>query len=156
MPVTSLFNVTANYIDEALAAKAEGRAPAPCAPPPDKHRRPPPFSLRLSDEERRRLRAEAGGAPLGAYIKAKVLGAPLPARRSGLAIEDRKALAHMLALLGGKRLSSHLGELATLAATGSLPLTPETEAELMAALGEIRMLRALLMQALGLREGLAP
>ena len=77
-------------------------------------------------------------------------------RRSGLAIEDRKALAHMLALLGGKRLSFHLSELATLAASGSLPLTPETEAELMAALGEIRTLRALLMQALGLREGCTP
>ena len=39
-------------------------------------KRPSPFSIRLTEDERTRLVVEAAGAPLGAYIKAKVLGAP--------------------------------------------------------------------------------
>ena len=36
-------------------------------------KRPAPFSLRLSEEERAGLVREASGTPLGIYIKAKVL-----------------------------------------------------------------------------------
>lgn len=118
-------------------------------------RRPPPFSLRLSDDERARLAAEAGGAPLGAYIKAKVLGGGVPVRmrRSGLAVEDRQALGKALALLGQSRQASNLNQLAHLAHIGALPVSLEIEAELAAALADIREIRRLLVTALGLREG---
>lgn len=78
----------------------------PKALPRQRTKRPAPFSLRLSDDERARLLEEAKGAPLGAYIKAKVLGSAPPPnlRRSGLSIEDRKAFAQALALLGQSRL----------------------------------------------------
>ncbi len=118
-----------------------------------RRKRPAPFSLRLSAEERARLIHEAKGVPLGAYIKAKLFGdgAPLRIRRSGLAVEDRKELAQVLALLGRSRLSSNLNQLAYAANIGSLPLTPETEAELRDALKDVRTLRRLLLNALGLK-----
>lgn len=144
MSLRAPFNPQANVIQLALS---EALRPVVTA----KAKRAAPFSIRLSESERVRLTAEAGGIPLGAFIKAKALGDALPARRSGLAVEDRKALAKVLALLGGTRLSSHIGEMAKLASTGSLPITPETLCELNACLEEIKALRALLMQALGLR-----
>ncbi len=116
-------------------------------------KRLPPFSLRLSSEDRARLAMEAAGAPLGAYIKAKVLGStvPLRLRRTGLAVEDRTALAQALALLGRSRIANNLNQLAHLANVGALPMTVETEAELCAALSDVRDVRRLLMTALGLK-----
>lgn len=121
-------------------------------------KRLPPFSIRLSQAERARLAVEAAGAPLGAYIKAKVLGdvSPLRVRRTGLAIEDRQALAQLLALLGRSNLANNLNQLARAVHTGSLPVTPETDAELMAALEAVRDLRRLLLLALGLKPDSAP
>lgn len=126
---------------------------AESAAPPSIQKRPAPFSLRLSEDERARLIVEAKGAPLGAYIKAKVLGsAPaLRVRRTGLAVEDRQALAQVLALLGRSRLSSNLNQLAHAANIGALPITPETEADLCEALSDVRAIRRLLMTALGMK-----
>lgn len=112
-----------------------------------------PFSLRLSAPERERLLSEAAGAPLGPYIRAKLLGdgVPLRTRRSGLPVEDRKSLGQALALLGRSRLSSNLNQLAHLANIGALPVTPELESELSEALADIREIRRLLVTALGLK-----
>jgi hypothetical protein len=119
-------------------------------------KRPAPFSLRLSQDERARLAMEAAGAPLGAYIKAKLLDGPPPvvprqARASGLPMRDRQAFAQALGLLGKSRLSSNLNQIARLANIGALPLNPEVEAELITALREVRSIRALLLAALGLK-----
>lgn len=121
-------------------------------------KRLPPFSLRFSAEERARLDREAGGAPLGAYIKAKLLGGTVPVkvRRSRLAVEDKVALAKALALLGQSRIASNLNQLAYLGNIGSLPFTPETEKDLLAALAGVQEIRRLLMTALGLRPEGAP
>lgn len=125
-------------------------APAP--------KRPPPFSLRLTDQERMRLLDEAAGAPLGTYIKAKVLGGvpPVRMRRSGLPVADRQALARALALLGGSRIPNNLNQLAHAANIGTLPVTPETMDELHEALRFVRELRGLLLDALGLLAEDAP
>lgn len=117
-----------------------------------KRKRDTPFAIRLSRDERARLVTEAAGAPLGTYIKAKALGAPpMRVRRTGIVFEDRQSFAQALGLLGKSRLSSNLNQLAKLANTGSLPLTPEVEAELLAALADVRAIRRLLMTALGLK-----
>lgn len=127
----------------------------PCPQPPRK--RQPPFSIRLSEDERARLAMEAAGAPLGAYIKAKALGgAPLRSRRSGLAIEDRQSLAKGLALLGRSGLAENIQSLADAARSGSLPFTPETENALDSALHEVRSLRRLFLAALGFKPEEAP
>lgn len=119
-------------------------------------KRTSPFAIRLSRDQRARLEREAAGAPLGTYIKAKALGTPLPMRRSGLIIEDRAAFARALALLGQSRLSNNLNQLANLANIGALPFTPEIEEELREALADVRQVRSLLVEALGLRENAAP
>ncbi|QIJ74129.1 hypothetical protein GU700_05755 [Methylobacterium sp. NI91] len=126
----------------------------PIKPKPEKRDKPPsPFSLRLSDEERARLAAEAAGAPLGTYIRAKLLGKPIPARvrKSGISIADRRALAQLIALLGRSRVFSNLNQLAHAANTGSLPVTSETEAALAQALADLHEIRALLLTSLGLK-----
>lgn len=121
--------------------------------PSQRRKRDAPFAIRLTKDERARLEREAAGAPLGTYIKAKVFGSAPPARmrRTGLAVEDRQALAQVLAMLGRSRLSNNLNQLSRLANIGALPMTPETEAELAAALGDVRDMRRLLMIALGLK-----
>ena len=111
-----------------------------------------PFSLRLSADERRRLLAEAKGLPLGTYIRAKALGTPLRVRTSGASVEDRQALAKVLALLGGSRLASNLNQLAHLANVGALLVDPETESELADAVSIIREIRLLLLIALGMKD----
>lgn len=119
---------------------------------PRRKPRPAPFSIRLSDAERAQLEAEAKGAPLGAYIKAKALeGEPLRIRRSGSSVQDQTALVRVLALLGQSHLANNLNQLARAANSGSLPMTPETEACLRQALDDVRVLRRLLITALGLK-----
>lgn len=143
-----------------LTADFEAAAPSPAQPDKLKRqrkKRPAPFSLRLSEDERARLAVEAADAPLGTYIRAKLLsGNPLRTRRSGLPLADRAALAQALALLGRARLSSNLNQLAHAANIGALMVTPEVEAELAACLGEVRELRRLLMAALGFKSEAAP
>lgn len=115
-------------------------------------KRPAPYSLRLSEDQRERLTVEAAGDPLGTYIKAKLFGTA-PIRRHGpsLKVEDRELLARALALLGRSRIASNLNQLAHAANIGSLPITPETQAELLACLRDVRDIRRLLMIALGLK-----
>lgn len=140
-----------------LSTEFSARSAAP-NPKRRKRTRPAPFSLRLSADDRARLEAEAKGAPLGGYIKAKVLGSALPVsvRRTGLAIEDKTSLARALALLGRSRLSSNLNQLAHAVNIGVLPVTPETEKELATAAADVRSIRLLLMTALGLKPESAP
>lgn len=134
------------------------------APPHPKRKRskrdkpPSPFSLRLNAEERARLAAEAAGAPLGTYLRAKLLNEPVPARvrKSGISIADRRALAQLIALLGRSRVFSNLNQLAHAANTGSLPVTPETEAALAQALADLHQIRALLLAGLGLKPEAQP
>jgi hypothetical protein len=113
-------------------------------------KRPPPFSIRLTGEERARLQAEAGTARLGTYIKEKALNAP-PTKRAA-AVGDRKALAQALALLGQSRIASNLNQLAHLGNIGALPLTPEIEEELREAFQHVGEIRALLLKATGIRK----
>jgi hypothetical protein len=122
-----------------------------------KRARPAPFSIRLTGEQRARLAIEAAGAPLGSYIKAKVLGTgPARMRRTGMSVENRKDLAQALALLGRSRLASNLNQLAHAVNIGSLPVTPETEEELFAAVRDVRDVRRLLLSALGLHPESTP
>ncbi len=114
---------------------------------------PPCPCIRLSDAQRARLTAEAAGRPLGAYIKAKALG-DKPLRRprhEGITVADRRPLAQALALLGRSRIASNLNQIAHAVNVGVLPVTPETEAELFAAVRDVRAVRRMLVAALGMK-----
>jgi hypothetical protein len=113
---------------------------------------PPPFSLRLSFEERAQIEKDAAGLPLGRYIRDKVLdGRARPRRTRGRnPIKDQAALGRVLGALGASRISNNLNQLARAVNSGSLPVTPETEAALQDACADVRQIRADLLRALGL------
>ncbi|WP_430449403.1 hypothetical protein [Rhodophyticola sp.] len=112
-------------------------------------KREAPFSLRLSFEERAALKKMAGDMPLGAYIKAVLFdGATAGVRRSTPKVSDPEALGRVLGALGSSRLSQNVNQLAKAVNTGTLPVTPETEAELKEACRAIAEMRADLMRAL--------
>lgn len=112
----------------------------------------PPFSLRLSAEERAELIRRAGNKPLGAYIRAQLLGnATKPRRASRQPAKDQQALARLLAELGKARLASNLNQLAKAANSGSLPVSQETEQALVQACEDVRHMRHALLSALGFR-----
>jgi len=123
---------------------------------PRKKPREAPFSLRLSFEEKALLRAAANGVPLGAYIKAKLFDEPLEKvrRRNTNPVKDHEALGRVLGALGKSRLSQNLNQIARAANMGSLPVSPELEAELRQACEDVEALRKELLRALGsLSEG---
>ena len=113
-------------------------------------KRPAPFSLRLSETERACLIEGRAAWRLhqgeGAGLRASRSCTPKRPCRPGSVKRWRK-----FSLLGRSCLSSNLNQLAHAANIGALLVTPETEAELNAALAEMRELRRLLMVALGLK-----
>lgn len=117
-----------------------------------------PFSLRLTFEERVELEKSAAGMPVGEYIRARLFdGSEAPRRTRGkFPVKDHKELAQVLGLLGQSRLSSNLNQLAKAANSGTLPVTPDVEAELKRACHEIREIREHLIKALGLKLPIKP
>jgi hypothetical protein len=113
-------------------------------------RRPPPFSLRLTFEERAKLERDAAGMALGAYIRSRLLDPETvaPRKRGKFPVKDHQALAQLLGLLGQSRLANNVNQLARAANTGSLAVTPDTEEALMSATADINHMRQLLIQAL--------
>lgn len=111
-----------------------------------------PFSLRLTFEERSELEKAAAGMSLGEYVRSRLFdGTELPRRTRGkFPVKDHRELAQLLALLGQSRLSSNLNQLARAANSGTLPVTPDVEANLKRACEEIREMRSHLIKALGL------
>ena len=124
---------------------------------PSNPKKPSPFSLRLTFEERARLESEAGNLPLGAYIRLKLLsGGEVPEHRlrPRRPLKDQEALGQLLALLGRARLSNNLNQLAHAANTGSLPVTPDTLTAIHEACAEVAFMRQELLRALGQRSDL--
>ena len=119
---------------------------------------PPPFSLRLTYEERARLDAERGGMTLAAYIRERLFGVDAAPRkkRGNSPVQDKEALGRMAGALGQSRLSQNMNQLAKAVNSGSLPVTPETEAEIKEACREIAEMRAALLAVLGKVPGSEP
>lgn len=118
----------------------------------DRGRRPP-FSIRLSFEERARLQKAAGDLSVAAYIKFLLFAddAPIHRVRGKTPVKDHKALAEVLACLGASRIANNLNQLAKAANSGSFYFDRETKAQINAACGDIKVMRQLLMVALGIQ-----
>lgn len=112
---------------------------------------PPPFSLRFTFEERAKLDLLRGSMPLGQYIREQVLGDDAAPRkkRGRHPVKDHEALGRVLGALGSSRLSSNLNQLARATNSGSLPVSPETEADLRQACEDVKAMRQELLRALG-------
>ncbi len=117
-------------------------------------KRPAPFSLRLTFEERARLEQKAAGESLSGYIKERLFdGNQTAVRKRGKApVKDHILLGQLLALLGSSRLSQNMNQLAKAAHTGNLPLQYDVERQLKSACGDIQAMRLMLMQALGMKS----
>ena len=118
---------------------------------------PPPFSLRLTFEERARLNDEAGHMTLSDYVRSKLFQdgytAPLkPKRKRKTPIKDHAALAQVLALLGKSHIANNINQLAKAANTGSLPVNIDTERALNDAANDVASMRKMLIEALDLQE----
>jgi len=126
-------------------------APPSAATKKPKEAKPTPFSLRLTFEERAQLEQDAADMSLGAYIRERLFGEDAAPRktRGKAPVKDYEALGRVLAALGSSRLSSNLNQLAKAVNTGSLPVTPETEAELREACAAVLVMREELLMALG-------
>ena len=117
---------------------------------PNRRKRPPPFSLRLSDAEKQALEAKAGKKPIGRYIKDVIFSdivvpGQLRTRRSHY---DDAAIAQLTARLGKSRISSNLNQLAKLANMGNLPVDDDVTADLNEACVHVAEMRAALLKAL--------
>lgn len=124
-------------------------------------KKPPPFSLRLTFEERARLEELAGDEPLGSYIKRKVFdgkgtGTKRARSRIRRPIKDEQKLAHVLAMLGQSRIANNLNQLAKAAHIGTLPVLPDTEREIRKACADVALMRRELLRALGHRTDTEP
>ena len=115
-----------------------------------------PFSLRLTQDERRQLERQAAGLPIGTYVRARLLGdnggEERRRTRGKFPVRDHEALARVLAWLGQSRLSSNINQLARAANSGSLPVDAETRQALNDACQAIGAMKRMLMTALGIRE----
>ncbi len=136
--------------------------PAPPTPSPIARLRPgaaaKPFSIRLTDDEKRLLLERAGKLPLGTFIRDLILGDELlmPRRQMANPVKDHEALARVLAALGQSRIANNLNQLAKAVNIGALPVTDETERDIIAACAAVVAMRGDLMRALGLPEGGRP
>ena len=111
-------------------------------------KRPPPFSLWLTPDERREIenRAERAGLSMGGYCKSIIFDAP-PPRRSRRPVIEKIELARLLGELG--KVGSNLNQLARqINMEGAVEMP-----ELKEALIDLAEMRAAVMVALGYREG---
>ena len=115
-------------------------------------KKPAPFCLRLSQEERTKLEQDAAGMPLGEYVRQRVFDESKPKRRTSgkLPVKDHQVLSQLLGELGRSRLANNLNQIAKAVHTGALVLSPETRAVLLEACADIRQVRQMVMEALGL------
>ena len=120
--------------------------------PPSKNTYPAPFSLRLSEEERKALDELADGQPWGTYIKDAIFERQVrPRTRGAKPVKDRAELARLLGLLGASRISQNINQLARAANTGSLPVNRDVHDALLESCDAVRNMRTLLLTALGLQ-----
>lgn len=130
-----------------------GTAAIPARTPKKRRKRPAPFSLRLTAEERARLERDAGETPLATYIKFRLFNGtgPVSRPRGGRPATDAPLIARLLAALGEARLSQNLNQLAKAANMQTINVGAATERQLAEACADIRAMRCDLVAALGLK-----
>lgn len=132
---------------------------APETPPRARDRRPGtaarPFSIRLTDDEKRILLARAGSVPLATYVRDLILRNDSQAsrRRTRNPVKDSEALARVLASLGQSRIANNLNQLARAVNIGVLPMASDAERDISEACEAVAAMRRDLIRALGLMEG---
>ena len=112
-----------------------------------------PISLRLTEAELSRLKAEASGKSVSSHIRRGLFGADARTRAIRVPAHSDAHIARLLAQLGQSGIASSLRDLAEAVRIGALPVTPETEFAIRNACDAIDRMRDDLVHALGLRKG---
>ena len=118
-----------------------------------------PYSIRFTAEERAFLDQMAGDIPLADFLRSLIFDEDRLSkrrRRRKSPIKDAQLLSQVLAELGKSRLSSNVNQLAKQANSGSLEVSPDTEKALQEACSDIKWIRFMLMEALGIQPGEDP
>ena len=117
-------------------------------------KRAAPFSLRLTFEERAKIEANAGDMPVGAYIRSLLLAddAPKYRKRRNVPDVDLELLAQVLACLGATRIANNLNQLARATNIGSFYFDEDTKRMIREACNYMRIMRQMLMRALGMAD----
>lgn len=121
-------------------------------------KRTPPFSIRLTFEEKAKLERNAGTLGVSAYIKSVLFAedAPRYRARAKSPVKDQQALAEVLACLGASRIANNLNQLAHAANLGNLYFDDPTRIAVNSACNDVRVMRQLLMKALGVEVASEP
>lgn len=115
-----------------------------------KKKYPSPITFRPTEEERQRLKADAGDMSQSAYIRECLFGSKTSKRVVPHA--DRVLLAQILAKLGETRIANNLNQIAYHANCGSLLLDDLTVEEINEAIVHVAWMRTQLIEALGLKN----
>lgn len=114
-----------------------------------------PVSVRLSQDERTKLEADAKGTSLSAHIRERLFGdGETPRKRqSRIPTIDQAALARVLGLLGRTRISNNLNQLAKASHVDQLAWDDPARQQIDEAYKLVREMRDELIRALGLIDG---
>ncbi len=118
-----------------------------------------PYSMRFTRGEREWLDRMAGGTPLADFLRSLIFDeALLKKRRKSRKspVKDHQVLARLQGELGRSRIANNLNQLAKSANSGSLEVSPDTEKAILNACGDVRWMRHVLMEALGVKPGDGP
>ena len=97
--------------------------------------------------------------PLGAFLRSLIFDEALLSKRRKSRkspVKDYQVLAHLQGELGRSRIANNLNQLAKSANSGSLEVSPDTEKALQNACADVRWMRYMLMEALGIQPGEGP
>ena len=124
----------------------------------EKTKYPPPYSLRLTFEERQRLDRDAGNMPISAYIREQLFDKPSTRRQYNRATKEQEFFKEILKALAETRISSNLNQLAKASNEGRLILDPDTKRSLDQACADMHEIRAEIIRSMGLKppKGGAP
>jgi len=107
-------------------------------------KKPAPFSLRLTEEEKATLLRHAKGQPLGSYIKDQLFNN----KNTNITKNDA---ATVLAILGSSDIARSMACIAKAAEIGAMAVTPELTEELQGACADIRHMRLALVRLQDMR-----
>lgn len=146
--------------NEATMSFAKASAPDIVARPAGRKKRPSPFCIRFSDQERTELDQRRGVLSLAAFIRLKLFNedGDISKQRKRMTRKhfspsaEMTMIATMLGGLGKSRLASNMNQIAKAANIGALPVTPELQNELSTACADIQAMRHALITALGLKD----
>lgn len=111
-----------------------------------------PFSLRLTFQERATLEGMANKEPLGTFIKRTLFAEKVHVTKANQT-ETSRYKAQILGMLGQSELTKNMQELADAAKSGSLPMTPDTEAMLIKGLEQLILMKKLLLTEMKVQSG---